>query len=188
MKRLLVASFAILLMAGVAFAVQSPGHGDKLNQGGLPSDPGKIFRLVRYVAVDNDVNASTLTADSLVVWDTVSDDGVTVTTTTTSGDAAVAGIIPIAIQTPDTLGRTAFQDVGKRNWGWVQTYGLADIWSYSNDSVASANAPICAGNEIGKAGIARSLATGVQAEVSCGFAYDAVTADLDDEQVFLKCD
>ena len=49
MRKFLFISLAILLVCGVAIAAPgdqtSPGHGDKLGQGGLQSDPGKIFRL-----------------------------------------------------------------------------------------------------------------------------------------------
>ena len=192
MRKVLFISLAILLVAGVAFAypVQSPGHGDKLGQGGLASDPHKIFRLVRYVGATNDISELTLTADSVVVWDCISDDGITVTTSTTSGDNAVAGIVPIAILTPEALGNTAFQDIGKRNWGWLQTYGLSSVAKFNDSAVGSAGASFGVGNQKGLAGLSQSesaagLAT---AGASAGFIYDAVTASATDVEVFLKCD
>src|SRR3990167_4305393 len=98
MRKYLLALFAVLLLAGQAFAAtpgfrQNPGTGDILGQGKYQSDAHKIFRLVRYVQPSATfASAATLAADSIVVWDVTNDDGVTVTTTTISSDSAVAGI------------------------------------------------------------------------------------------------
>jgi len=194
MKRILFIALSILLMSGVAFAAApgrdtSPGHGDILGQGGLPSQPHKIFRLVRWVPAGNlGTNAIALTADSVVIWDLTSDDGITVTTSTTSGDNAVAGIIAVACLTPETLGRTAVQDSGKRNWTWLQTYGLASVAAFNHNSVGSAGAAFGCSDQVGLAGLTAGVTTGIAEPGSCGFVYDAVTAAATDVEVFLKCD
>jgi hypothetical protein len=127
MKKIIMISLAILLCGSMAFAATPPGKGDIMGQANFPSDPGKIFRLVRFVPASGSINSTTLSAESIVIWDTTSADGVTVTTTTTSSDARIAGIVVNDILTPENgaLGNTAVQDLGKRNWGYIQTYGYA---------------------------------------------------------------
>lgn len=113
----------------MAYAVtaNNEGPGDILGNGKLDSNAHKIFRLVRFVPTSGNDNSVGLTTDSVVVWDTTSDDGVTVTTTTTSGDNGIAGVIVSTALTPEfgALGSTAAVDAGRRNWCWLQTYGLA---------------------------------------------------------------
>ena len=100
MKKALAIFLAVLLIAGTAFAATpgfrlSPGIGRiETNQGGLQSDPIRIFRMVRYIPPTGvDANQATISDDSIVIWDTTSDDCVTITTTTTSDDSAVAGVM-----------------------------------------------------------------------------------------------
>ena len=131
MKKILLVSLLVLFMAGQAFGVtpgfrQSPGVGDIPDQGAFQSDPPKTFRMVRYVQTEG--QADNITADTLVIWHTASaDDGVTVTTSTTSQDGRVAGVVVANGLTQDTAGNTAAQDRGQDNWTWLQTYGVAEV-------------------------------------------------------------
>ena len=192
MRKALFISLAILLVAGIAFAAtpgyrQSPGQGDKLGQGGLQSDPGKIFRLVRYVPAGGTANSATLSADSIVIWDCTSDDGVTVTTTTTSGDTSVAGIVVKAALTPETLSNTAVQDIGKRNWTWLQTYGLSQVDMYVPDNVVPVKGAIVCSGHVGQAtGYLHGQA--LTAVGVAGFAMDAAAALATNVEVFLRLD
>lgn len=136
MKKLFAISLAILLSVSVVYFADAAntnnsGPGDILGQGKMDSQPHKIFRLVRFTPRLGGTNAVTLSADSIVVWATTvsGDDGVTITTSTTSSDTAVAGIVVADILTPEfgALGNTATADIGKRNWGWLQTYGLSSV-------------------------------------------------------------
>lgn len=183
-----------MLFCGVAIASpayrQSPGIGDILGQGKLPSDPHRVFRMVRYVPLASGTAGSAkLSADSICVWDTVSDDGVTVTTTTTSYDSAVAGIIVLDILTPDegTLGNTAVNDMGKRNWGWLQTYGLSEV-TVQADGVASVKSALGTGSECGKASLFVGSTTSSTVQGNAGFYYDAVTTTKTDAEVFVCLD
>ena len=182
MKRIIVLVLAILLvMSGVAFAdvKSNPGIGDILGQGKLQSDPHRIFRMVRWGG------GSTLSADTIVVWDVTADDGVTITTTTTSRDSTVAGIIVSSSLSPDTASTTAVQDRGKRNWTWLQTYGKSDV------SVATV---VTAGNAMGTSTTAGHATTFVastnNASVNgnAGFFFD--TANIGDASVecFIRLD
>lgn len=178
-------------MAGIAFAQpgyrRDPGVGDILGQGQYQSDAHKIFRMVRYDPPTWS-GSGTLAADSIVIWsldDDYGDDGVTVTTTTTSYDSAVAGIIVQQAQTPDADDRTAVEDIGHRNWTWLQTYGLSE---------ATVQSPVNSGDSIATSSTAGSITqffpstSDSGANGNAGFAYDAATTSATDVQVFIMLD
>lgn len=128
MKKVLSVLLVALLIAGVAYAApSSPGAGDIVAKHGTMATPDKTFRLVRFMPPSRTGNSASLTKDSVVIWDTTSKDGVTITTSTTSGDCRVAGIAAVTFLTPEVLGRTASDELGGRNWGWIQTYGLTNM-------------------------------------------------------------
>lgn len=178
---------ALLLVAGPALAVQQtlPQAGDVLGQNKYQSDPHRIFRMVRYVPTTYN-GATTLAADSIVVWDTSNDDGVTVTTTTTSSDSAVAGIIVVQALTPETDGNTAAQDAGKKNWTWLQTYGKAQVnFVATVGAVDNAGAAFGTSTTAGEAAQFVGSTTDPRAQGKAGFVYDTATAGDDDVEVFL---
>ena len=193
MKKIIALIVVALFLGSTAFALTGPGIGDIMGQGKLPSDPHKVFRLVRYCPPDTSdalfSTASSLTADSIVIWDCNSDDGVTVTTTTTSYDSAVAGVVVLAILTPDygTQGISAFEAIGKRNWGWLQTYGLSEV-TVQADGVASVKSALACGSEAGKASLFLGSTTSSTVQGNAGFYYDAVTTTKTDAEVFLNID
>lgn len=201
MKKIIALVLISLLIGGVAFANIgtpayriTPGIGEIKNndQGGTQSDPTKTFRMVRYAAkgVATDGNKHPLSADHLAVWDTVSDDGVTVTTSVVSGDTSIAGVVTLLILTPDsgTYGNTAVQDRGRRNWGWIQTYGLCQISVDSVSGIASAGTAFGnSGKEPGEAaGYDTTInATGTKAGCA-GFAYDAGAKNANNVEAFVR--
>lgn len=183
-------------MAGIAFAAtpgyrQNPGTGDILGQGKYQSDAHKIFRMVRYVPVTY-AGATALAADSIVIWDLSADDGVTVTTTTTSRDSAVAGIIVVQALTPDVDGNTAVQDIGHPNWTWLQTYGLSQV---DLNTTAGVSAGYAFGTSATAGEVTYFIPSSNNSDITvgdsarqgnAGFFYDAATAGDNDVQVFLK--
>lgn len=183
MKKLLLISLAVLLCASMVYAATPPGTGDIMGTGNLASAPGKIFRLVRYVPTTGTIDSRTLSAESIVIWDTTSDDGVTVTLTTTSQDARVAGIVVNDILTPEmgALGNSAAADVGKRNWGYVQTYGYALVYG-CGDGLLQVGRPFATSNASSLAGNSSITVTG---GMSAGFAYDTQSASGESE-VFIR--
>ena len=193
MKKVISLVLVALLMASVAFAVQplkSPGVGDILGQGKFPSDPHRIFRLVRYIPPTGGYDSTTLVVDSIVIWDTNSDDGVTITTTTTSPDSAVAGITAVATLTPDTiayLGKTAANSIGSRNWTWLQTYGKAEVRINGTNAVAVGNAMGTSGTA-GEADIFVASTSDATKNGNAGFFYDAGAAAADDVECFVRLD
>lgn len=70
------------------------------------------------------INQVGIASEDAVVYDTNSDDGVSVKLTTVSADGALAGIAVTTILTSDAAtGTTAYDDYGRRNWGYVLVHG-----------------------------------------------------------------
>lgn len=192
MRKIFFILFAVLFIAGQVLAAtpgyrMNPGTGDILGQGKYQQDPHKIFRMVRYKPPTWD-GSSTLAADSIVIWNldnTYGDDGITVTTTTTSSDSAVAGIIVTQALTPDADSTTAAEDVGKRNWTWLQTYGKSQVdvllAAYSGAAMGTSTTAGEANPHQG--GEVNYLAQGI-----AGFFYDDADAEATDVECFLVLD
>lgn len=188
MRKLLLVLLAVLFIAGTAFAATagnrtSPGRGE-IAQMPYPSDPPKRFRLVRWVGVG--ASESTLAADSIVVWDTTIDDGVTINTTTTSYDSSVAGILVTAALTQDTSDNTAVQDIGKDNWAWLQTYGKSQVNLCGNSAASAAGSAMGTSTTAGEANVFVASTSNPIANGYAGFFFDVVVAGVDDAEVFVK--
>jgi len=199
MKKILILVLAALfVLSGVAMAAPnySPGTGDILGNGIPQGESHKIFRLVRNGYVGSTVAVTpSVSVDSIVIWDTISDDGRTVTLTTTSADSRVAGVVVGGVllsSEAGTIGNTATQHIGKRNWGWIQTYGKCEV-SVDATSTLVAGYAIGCGTQAGQAsGFAPTsggqtiVATHAANMGMAGFAYDNATASATDVEVFLK--
>ena len=120
-----------------AFAAYDEGSqaNNKLGHPGTPGDPVRVYTLVRnpmFTATAQAGGDATysrpLSNGDAVLWDLTSDDGVTINIIGEGGisvsNDAVAGVVVGAIPTADVQGNTAVQDVGHRNWGFIQVYGL----------------------------------------------------------------
>ncbi len=195
MKKIFCLILVALLGAGVAYAATpgyrlSPGIGENKSsaQGGTQSAPGKTFRMVRYVPAAGTANSATLVTESIVVYDIISDDGVTVTTTTTSYDSAVAGIIAQVALTPVTLSNTAAQDRGNRNWTWLQTHGLAQVRVQTDTSTVTAGDAMSCGDVAGEAADYVGGGTDASTQGNAGFFYDTAAAGTDDVECFVMCE
>lgn len=124
MKKIILALSLIMFSSGVAFALDNPSDVGEIKKvrGSDQATPTKVYKLVRYVR--NGVNDVAVVSGDALVYSTVSDDGVSVNLTTTSGDNAFAGIAVTAIQSSDSLTTTsATDDIGRRNWGYIQVHG-----------------------------------------------------------------
>lgn len=189
----IVAVFASsLVLAATPAHRQSPGTGEIMGQGKAASDAHKTFRLVRYVPPSGNNDSITLTADSIVVWDVLSDDGVTVTTTTKSGDNAVAGIMVIATLTPQlgTLGNSASADLKNVNWGWLQTYGPATALLAPGAVGSLGSAGLAFGTAVNRGRVSAFIqSTTLGASLKeAGFIYDAASSNTEatEIEVFLR--
>jgi len=197
MRKFFSIFIAVLLIVGMATSShavpgyrQDPGTGDILGQKKFQQDPHKIFRMVRYTAVTH-AGAATLPADSIVIWDLTEDDGVTITTTTTSSDSAVAGITATQILTQDTDANTAAEDVGKDNWGWLQTYGLAQVDNLL--LIQNAGDAMGTSTTLGEANPhqgaeADGTAANPRAQGVAGFFFDSSAAAQTDVECFVMLD
>lgn len=127
MKKLYILLLSVFLISANAFAYDEPQFigSQKLNNTADAQREGyRAIKLVRFASRDS--NAISLVSGDAVVYDTVSDDGLTVRATVTSADGAFAGIICTTIQSADGSSNIAFDDAGRRNWGYVIVHGKAD--------------------------------------------------------------
>ena len=129
-KLSILLSLAILLSGGVAIAYQEASDpGIKEASGGTVAQGVKVYQLVRNPNAG--ANDATFVSTDVVLWDTISDDGVTVNKTTdlgiTTSTDAVAGVVVGEIPSAEAVGvvNSAADDLGNRNWGYIQTYGVA---------------------------------------------------------------
>lgn len=192
MKKLFViALIALFAMTGVVLAAgpTGPGNaGDILGQGKYQWDSHRIYRLVHVSPGNNDADG--IAAGSVVVWDDVLDDGVSVETTTTSGDGRVAGILATTVVSNDTSASAntrASDDAGlAANWGWLQTYGLYEDATASAGAIITAADSICAGETAGSVAAWHATKSTTNAGIF-GCALDTFTASGTGD-VFITCD
>lgn len=125
-KYFLIALSAILATSGVAFAAidQPTGVGEiKKVRGSDQSEQTRVFKLVRNP--DRSQNGATIVSGDAVVYSLISDDGISITRTTTSADGAFAGIAVTNIPTSDaSVSGGVWDDVARRNWGYIQVHGM----------------------------------------------------------------
>lgn len=155
MKKILFLVLALTLTgAGSSFADVQVDKG----QGKSTADI--IFTVVRNGRTnanygENRNNGNVISSGSVVVWDTVSRDGVSIELTGLSGDGRVAGIMIDTIpgSSRDT---TAATDEGYDNWGRMQ------VWGFFNEARwASAMAPgggsLVSGSRVGTSALPGAL-------------------------------
>lgn len=178
MKKYIVSLVALLTLgyAGYAHATASEGAGPSTKReiAGAPGYvPYKNYQLVRYGEANPAISVP-LSAGDVVVWDTVTDDGVTIGLVGITGSVdSVAGVVVGGnIVTAESAGLTASQDYGRRNWGWVQVEGFA--------TVNITSGPPAGGAIVASAARARfatgAVGTNLQPQVVIGFAYDAASS------------
>lgn len=187
---------ALFIAASVCFAASPTGPnfpGEILGQAKYQSDPHRLFRLVHISPGNNDDDG--IAAGSVVVWDDVLDDGVSVETTTTSGDGRVAGVLVTAVVSNDTAASSntkASDDAGlAANWGWLQTYGLYIGATANAAGTVTAGDSVCAGTTAGsisRYAITTAVATAASAANGIlGSALDDFSA-AGTGDIFITCD
>lgn len=148
---LFVAGHALAAIPNPSF-VNSDGEQEpyqvKKGPGGRQSAPARVVVLVRWARAESDTAA--LASGDPVVWSGVSDDAVTIDTTTTSADAAFAGILVTPINTADQGNVTsAADDEGKGNWGYMIVYGPAQANVGNGHNAATAGEPFFTSTDAG---------------------------------------
>lgn len=225
MRKVIAFALAILLIAGIATQVSAvdygtviikgqgnqpssgfrAGHGQGIlaGQGKYDSAPHRTFRFVRYAPAPSTtaiVKDYIVSKDSVVIWAThvSGDDGITVTLTDTSQDTRIAGILATdalpPISTDVISGADA--DVGKRNWAYLQTYGLANAFYSAGGGSSVAGAAFGTSTISGEIGLFNvsvtedfhsAIAGNTQLGMG-GFFYDAESAGARGVAVFLRCE
>lgn len=125
--RNLALAISLVLVSSVAYAFPSEPTFDETrkNQSSRQATPYREIQLVRFPT--QGANSIAVSGD-VAIWNTVSDDGVSIALTTTSADARIAGVVCVTIFSPDNATATsALDDIGHRNWGWIITRGLANV-------------------------------------------------------------
>lgn len=216
MKKLFVIALVALFIGGaigVVYAVNPSGPGGAGDVMGMYSrytgDAHRTFRLVRNGPASTTVwtSATALTAGNVVIWDTTQNpygaDGISVTTTTTTADSRIAGMIVTTTPTRDasvasiqgTLPvTTATEDVGQANWGWLQTYGLSAVkatqcttGSGGSGRVAAVGEGICTSTVAGQITSFLPSTTTATINGKGGFAMETFTTGSTG-YIFLRCD
>lgn len=170
MRKLLfsiVALIAAVGFVGSAFAYDAPTYSEWTNLNRNNSRQGNAVRelkLVRYASREPSVDP--ISNGSAVVYDTVSDDGITIDVTTTSSDGAFAGIVAAGVSIPTAdaaASSSASDDAGKRNWGYIVVHGPAS----ARIQVGGANAPAVGDAFITSSdGIGVTTATGAESTLT----------------------
>lgn len=193
MKKLLFAAFAAaLFVSSVSYAgvpdPTVPGI-KKREVGARQSEPIRVFKLVRFPRLTSGVNTAALASGDVVVYDTVSDDGISVCTTTSSHDNAVAGICVTTIQTIDiAAGGIAADQEGYRNWGWIIVHGPAFAkTTLGAGSGVVANDMWITSTDAGAVGYVTSgQVNGIHYQGAGGFFFDTGSATDTQEKVFVR--
>jgi len=121
MKKYLVLALALLVGVGPAF-------GDvQIDRGQAKSSAPIKFFVARYARTGAVATAGAfqISADSVVIWDSTSNDGVSVQTSTTSADGLAIGITMDAIP-GSSRDNSSTNDEAYGNWGRVQCWGRYD--------------------------------------------------------------
>jgi len=120
MKKLI--AFLLLLLS---FGIGEAKADVQIDEGQYKGTASVVFFVGRYgrTGAIATAGANQISADSIVVWDTTSADGVSVQTSTTSGDPLAAGVTMDII--PGTSrDNTATLDRSNNNWGRIKVWGL----------------------------------------------------------------
>ena len=130
MKKLFVLLLAVLFFAGAAYGAEIPTPAYEhivieAARGADPAKPAQVVKLVRYGRAGHGILDNKLSSGDVVVWDTSSNDGVTVSACVTSNDNAYAGVLVTDILTAGS----GVIDKNDKNWGYicVRGYCLANI-------------------------------------------------------------
>lgn len=191
MRKLLILAL-VLLSSALAFAYSDDGQVNlKESSGGLASNPVRVYTLVRYP--QSDPIGAKLSAGDVVLWDTVSDDGVTVNVFGQAGSVdSVAGVVVSAtILTQDGTGAlSADTSLGFRNWGYIQIYGFNDNAKVKGSGTTTvsvtAGGPLCQDPNTARYAMLCTQA-GIGASMPVfGFAYDAESSDNNSAEIFIR--
>ena len=198
----LVLALSVLfgIVSGVGYAYDDGGVLHQTEKsGGTAADPVRVIQLVRnpmFTAVGQAGGDATysqsLSSGDVVLWDLISDDGVTVNIVgeggiSVSNDAVAGVVVSSTIRTADGVSQSAVADIGKRNWGYIQTYGYFS-GAHVDASAITAGDGLKASSTTRKAGTGAWVgvnATGTGNNGSIGFAFDT-SSSVGNAEVFVR--
>lgn len=169
-----------LFVVALSLAFGGIGHAEQIDKGQSLSTAPKKFFVGRYARTGAIATAGgqEISKDSVVVWDTTSRDGVSILTTTTSGDSTVAGIAMDRIP-GSSRDNTAAQDENQNNWGRIKVWGLHE------DARVASVATIKTGDKLCTSGTAQALSRCVTTSGDqVGVALSDEAGDLVDLMVY----
>ena len=129
MKKSLSFLLASLFIAQSGFAFTNPTDSTinsvkKGANGRRQGEQAAVIMLVRNPMKSNNLTTLNINSEDAVVYDLISDDGVTVRFAVASADGAFAGIAVTTILSSDApAGLSAYDDYGQRNWGYILIHG-----------------------------------------------------------------
>jgi hypothetical protein len=188
-KSLTLGLLSLVLFAGNALAFTNPPEPSIIAEkkgvsGRKMGEQAAVIMLVR--SSHSTPNSVTINSGDAVVYDTNSDDGVSIRHTTTSADPAFCGIAVTAILSSDaTSGNNAYDDWGRRNWGFVLVHGktFANLTAGGGNG-AAVGAPLITSGDAGAVTTTVSVVSngvGSVAEAIArskgGFFYDSLASD-----------
>lgn len=157
MKKITFSLLPLFLFLGLGFFSAPLAHADvQLDSGQSKSQAPVVFFVGRYARTGSlaTAGAHEISDDSVVIWDTTSNDGVSVQTTTTSYDALVAGVT-MDFLNGSSRDNTASEDEGYDNWARIQTWGRHASVRFA---VCAAPFSCTSGMRVGTAAAAQSAA------------------------------
>ena len=169
----------ISLFAALTFILSGLALADiQIDRGQERSASPKKFFVARFARTASTTSASNtqpgwISADSIVVWDSTSNDGRTVTTSTTSSDGLVAGIAMENIL-GSSRDNTAAEDESYGNFGRVQCWGRYNEARWNAAMSPGLGAAMSAGSRFSTSATAQNA--GLYTE-----AYVATTGYTDDD-------
>lgn len=199
-KSLSLALLALVMLAGTSFAFVNPPDPDIIAEkkgvsGKKVWEQAAVVLLVRNAHAGLSGTMNILSEDA-VIYDTNSDDGVTVRLTTTSADGALAGIAVTAITSSDAAtGTAASDDWGRRNWGYILVHGKCtakavaggtNVNAVKDAFMTSTDSGAITSNELFPSSANGILSAYRAAVGSGGFFYDACTTASCEVQVDLE--
>jgi len=182
---------SFLLIGVLAFSVNVYAE-QQIDEG---QQRGQTNAVSKFFVARNAREGTLISADRVVIWDTTSNDGVTVTTSTTSFDPLVAGVTIDAI-VGITSDNTAADSSGTSNWGRVRVYGrhAAVSWD-SGDTICTVGGLVAHHNLAGEATSFLAISEDVAGAItgrratsrdSFGVALEGCAADNKDLDIFVN--
>lgn len=184
MKKYVVSILTLVVLFGtmsgnVSYATQDEGTSGANAKREISGAPGFVpyrqYQLVRWGENGPNPTGGNLSAGDVVVWDCVSDDGVTIALVgaTNSVDAVAGVVVSTRIQSVEVTGTTPGVDYGRRNWGYIQVSGFSNKVNVINGPTIAGGALVASATARNATAATLAPSGSVGTQRVMGFAYDA---------------